>query len=269
MYTNNDHIFAVCAYRESPFLEECIKSLLAQTISSTCIICTSTPNKHISQLAARYDLPLYVRKGNSDIAEDWNFAIDCALGKYEMQLVTIAHQDDVYLPRYAEALLESVNNAEKPLIFFTNYGEIRDGANVDNNKLLNVKRSMLAPLKIPAFKNSKLVRRRILAFGSAICCPSVTLCLDNVDIPVFQKGMKGGLDWQAWERISRLDGAFLYDPEILMYHRIHEGSETSSLIRDDTRAAEDLFMYEQFWPKPIARLLNRGYAAGRDSNSSN
>lgn len=269
MYTADSHIFALCAYKESPYLEECIRSLLTQTVASRCIICTSTQNEHISKLADHYDLPLYVRDGEPNIADDWNFAIDCALANCEKELVTIAHQDDIYLPRYVEALLESVNSVDDPLIFFTNYGEIRDGTKVDDNKLLNVKRAMLTPLKGSLFKRSKLIRRRILAFGSAICCPSVTFCLDNMDVPVFQKGMKSDLDWQAWERISRLAGAFLYDPEILVYHRIHEESETSSLIKDDTRVAEDLYMYEQLWPKPVARLLNRGYAAGRDSNEGN
>lgn len=268
MYTADSHIFALCAYKESPFLEECIGSLLTQTVQTSCIICTSTPNEHISDVAERWGFQLYVRDGQPNIADDWNYAIDCALGECGKQLVTIAHQDDIYLPEYAQAMLEAVNGVDRPLIFFTNYGEIRDGSKIDDNKLLNVKRSMLAPLKGAHFKNSRFVRRRILAFGSAICCPSVTICTDNVGLPVFEKGMKSNLDWQAWERISRDKGAFLYDPRILMYHRIHEESETSNLIKDDTRTAEDLFMYEQFWPKPIAHLLNKGYAAGRDSNSN-
>lgn len=267
MYTTNDHIFAVCAYKESPFLEECVRSLMVQTEQTSCIICTSTPNEHISEVADRWGLQLFARDGQPNIADDWNFAADCALGERGKPLVTIAHQDDIYLPEYAQAMLEAVDSVEKPLLFFTNYGELRNGIEVDNNQLLAVKRKLLAPFKLKAFRNSRTTRRRILAFGSAICCPSVTICTDNVDLPVFEKGMKSNLDWQAWERISREKGAFLYDPRILMYHRIHEESETSNLIKDDTRAAEDLFMYEQFWPKPIARLLNKGYAAGRESNN--
>lgn len=36
------HVFAVCAYKDSPYLEQCIRSLKAQTVPSHIIICTST-----------------------------------------------------------------------------------------------------------------------------------------------------------------------------------------------------------------------------------
>lgn len=268
VYKEADHIFAICAYGKSPFLEECIRSVASQSNRSSSVICTSTPNEHIFNLAENWGLKVYVRAGDSNIADDWNYAIDCALSDEGRSLVTIAHQDDVYLRDYTESMLQKVNSVKKPLLYFTNYGEIRNGAVANQSNLLAVKRRMLAPLKLRAFRKSKLVRRRILAFGSAICCPSVTLCCDNVGLPVFEKGMKSNLDWQAWERISKIDGAFLYDPRVLMLHRIHEASETSRLIKDDTRAAEDLYMYQQFWPAPIASILNKLYALGRAGNDS-
>ena len=39
------HTFAVCAYKESPYLEACIQSLLDQTVRTDIIVATSTPNK--------------------------------------------------------------------------------------------------------------------------------------------------------------------------------------------------------------------------------
>lgn len=39
------HTFAVCAYRESPFLEDCVRSLVRQTVKSRILIATSTPTK--------------------------------------------------------------------------------------------------------------------------------------------------------------------------------------------------------------------------------
>ena len=32
------HTFAVCAYKESPFLEECVRSLVRQTVKSRILI---------------------------------------------------------------------------------------------------------------------------------------------------------------------------------------------------------------------------------------
>ena len=45
------HTFAICAYQESRYLEDCIKSLLKQKIPTNYLIATSTPNKHIQSLA--------------------------------------------------------------------------------------------------------------------------------------------------------------------------------------------------------------------------
>ena len=86
------HVFAVCAYKDSPYLEQCIRSLKAQTVPSHIIICTSTPSSYIDRLAWKYGLQVYVRQGESNIKDDWNFAYSMAEGG----LVTIAHQDDMY-----------------------------------------------------------------------------------------------------------------------------------------------------------------------------
>ncbi|OUP10061.1 glycosyl transferase family 2 [Collinsella sp. An2] len=263
MFAPSDHTFALCAYGASPYLETCIKSLLDQTVKTNILISTSTPNDEITKLSQRYGIPLYVNEGAPGICHDWN----CAMDHCSTPLITIAHQDDVYLPQYAENVLQMMGRAERPLIFFSDYGEIRDGQPCDDNRLLRIKRLLLSPLRIKRFATSKLVRRRVLSCGSAICCPSVTMCVPNLPHPVFVSSMKSNLDWEAWERLSKLEGSFMYCDKILMRHRIHEGSETSALIRDDTRTSEDLAMLEKFWPRPIARLMNRAYAAGQKSNS--
>ena len=48
-------------------------------------------------------------------------------------IVTIAHQDDVYFEDYTRILLERANEAKRPIIFFTDYCEIREGKRVDEN----------------------------------------------------------------------------------------------------------------------------------------
>lgn len=263
MFQPSDHTFAVCAYGESPYLEECLASLEAQTMETTVFIATSTPNELIEGVAARHNVPLYVSGQKPGIGSDWNHA----LSRATTPLVTIAHQDDTYAPGYAEHALAGMNRAEDPLIFFTNYGELRDGVEVDDNRLLSIKRQLLRPLTKRGGASRELkVKRRILSFGSSICCPSVTLNLPALPNPPFVSQMKSNLDWEAWERFSRLEGSFVYDEQVLMHHRIHEGSETSALIKDNTRTAEDLAMLEKFWPAPVARLINLVYAKGQASN---
>lgn len=263
MFLSSDHTFALCAYGESPYLEECLSSLTAQTTKTSVLIATSTPNDHIRTVALDFEVPLFVNPDGPGIASDWNFAISCAA----TPLVTVAHQDDTYATNYAEHALKGMNRAERPLILFTNYGEIRDGEEVNDNELLSIKRRLLRPIvRAGGISDSIRTKRRILSLGSSICCPSVTLNLPALPFPPFLAEMKSNLDWDAWERFSRLDGSFVYDSEILMHHRIHEGSETSALIRDNTRTHEDLEMLKRFWPSPVAHLINLIYSQGQKSN---
>lgn len=51
MKTNSIHTFVVLAYKESKYLEECIKSVLNQKYRSEVVIATSTPNKFIDKIA--------------------------------------------------------------------------------------------------------------------------------------------------------------------------------------------------------------------------
>lgn len=261
-YTGADHTFVLCAYKESPYLEECLSSLVNQTVHSSILIATSTPNKYISDLGEKYKIPIYVSNEPSDICTDWNFAYAHA----KTPLITIAHQDDVYCETYVQTALYMLNCAKNPLIFFSDYSELRNGQVVSKTKNLTIKRLMLWPLKRQFLQNSKWVRRRILSLGCPIGCPAVTFVKNSLPNPVFTKGFKSDLDWQAWERISRLKGSFVYTRKTLMYHRIHQDSATTEIIGDSLRNKEDYQMYCCFWPKWIAKLLAKSYAASEKSN---
>ena len=117
------HTFVICAYKKSEYLEECICSILKQTIKSNVLISTSTDIPFIREMAKKYDIPLYVAEHKSDIAKDWNFAYKKANTKY----VTIAHQDDIYDADYAKTAISMLEKNKKPLIFFSDYYEIKNG----------------------------------------------------------------------------------------------------------------------------------------------
>lgn len=58
------HMFVVCAYKESPYLESCIKSVLNQSVKTKVAISTGTPNDYIRKIAEKYQLPLWVNEKN-------------------------------------------------------------------------------------------------------------------------------------------------------------------------------------------------------------
>lgn len=262
MFTAKNHTFAVCAYKESEFLEECVLSLLSQTVKINIIMTTSTPNKYVQGIAKKYDLPLYINNGEKGIGGDWNFAYS----KAETPLVTIAHQDDIYEPKYTEKMLNYINIAKDPIIYFSGYAELRNGEKVYDNYLLKVKKNMLSPLKIKLFWGSNFVRRRILSFGCPICCPAVTFVKEKVGKSPFTNDFCSDIDWQQWELQSRKKGSFVYNPEPLMCHRIHEESATTEIIGDNIRKKEDFEMFSKFWPKFIAKKLTKIYSKSELSN---
>lgn len=223
---------------------------------------TSTPNKFISDMADKYEIPLYINEGQGGIVQDWNFGYHHADTAY----ITIAHQDDEYFPKYTEEMLELVEQDKKALIYFTDYAEIRNGVKVTENQLLRIKRLLLSPLKLKCLQKSRFVRRRVLSMGCPICCPSVTFVRENLPETIFKVGFRSDEDWEAWEMLSRRKGSFIYNKHILMGHRIHEESETSLILQDNERVKEDYIMFCKFWPKWIAKILVKLYSKGEKSN---
>ena len=96
------HTFVILAYHESDDLEECIKSVLKQSVKSNVLIATSTPNDYIMDLASQYSLGVMVNKEESNKGSDYNFAIKTM----DSELITIAHQDDLYNRNYTKEILK-------------------------------------------------------------------------------------------------------------------------------------------------------------------
>ncbi len=257
------HAFVICAYKEGKYLEDCVKSLVNQSTKSKIVISTSTPNSYISGIADKYGIDVIVNDGPRGITEDWNFAY----GNVDAKYLTIAHHDDYYHEDFAKDCIEYLENSGKPLICFTDYAEAREGRVVTTNKLLRTKRLMLWPLKFRIFRKSRFVRRRVLSLGDPICCPSVTFAKENLPEVIFANHFRSDEDWEAWEKLSKLKGSFIYINKILTYHRIHSDSETTAILADNQRSAEDYEMYRKFWPKPIARFLTKRYSKSEQSNN--
>lgn len=260
MYTADDHTWVICAYRESPYLRDCIHSLKAQTIKTNIVMVTSTPCEYLTQMAEQNHISLFVNEGEAGIGGDWNFGLSTA----STQLITLAHQDDIYESTYAEQMLKMLNKSKSPILYFSDYGELRDGQKVNENRLLRIKRFMLLPVRL--FPDWRWARRLTLSCGNPICCPAITYVKAIIRNYPFGSRFKSNLDWEQTERLSRLPGRFVFNPRILMYHRIHEASTTSELIGVRGRSQEDYEMMRRFWPDAIARRLSRIYASSEKSN---
>lgn len=259
-----DHTFVICAYGECEYLEQCVISLRKQTVNSIIKMITSTPNDHIRNIAYHYNIPLIVNDGEGGITQDWNFALKQVNTRY----ATLAHQDDVYKLEYAQILYNRMNDRRNPLIGFSDYTELRDKTEVYRSKLIGIKKTLLYPLRIKTFQSSIWIRRGVLSLGCAICCPSVMYCLENIKQPLFNSQYLCCEDWEAWEKLSRLKGSFVYVPQPLMSHRIHEESVTTKTVNSTGRKQEDYEMYRKFWPSWIAKKLIKRYSKAEEYNKA-
>lgn len=257
-----EHTFAIPAYGRSPHLEHCLQSLASQTRRSEVVVATSTPFDGLDDICARYGAALHVHGPNRGIAADWNAAVASSGGRY----VTLAHQDDVYYPCFAEATLAALARAPTPLLAFTDYVEIMNDDVRPMSALLRIKRLLLEFGYLGrTVVQSRVAKTNCLRFACPIPCPSVTLDRALMGVP-FDDGFQINLDWAAWLRGARAPGSFVWVREALMGHRIHAASETSNAILDGRRRMEDGRILASMWPAPVARAILASYRFAYSSN---
>lgn len=247
----NNHTFVICAYKESEFLEDCAKSLVNQRVKSNILMATSTPNEHIKSIAEKYNIPLFVRDGKSDIRDDWNFAYNCA----ETPWVTIAHQDDEYDPHYVEEMQKRLKDFDQACAFFTDYIPIKNGEIGPRDINSKIRRFLRKPIKNKKRAQKKFWKKRILALGNSICCPSVTYNKAMLGESYFTSEMKFNIDWDTFYKLAHEDGAFAYVDKPLTFYRVHDGATSKEFIVDHRREIDDTAMFRKFWPNWFVKFL--------------
>ena len=258
------HTYVIPAYKESVYLEECIKSVLNQKYKSDVLIATSTPNDYIYKLAKKYKINVIENPDSGKgIGYDFDFAINIA----NTEIVTIAHQDDIYDYEYSYNVVQKYLKNKDSQIIFTDYYEIKNNIKVYSNSNLKIKRLLLTPIKFSGLSNKKIIKRLILKFGCSISCPAVSFVKKNVELPIFASNLKCDVDWYAWEKLSRKNGRFSFVNKKLMGHRIHDESTTTEIIKDNIRTKEDFEILRKFWPKSIAKIISKMYSNSERSNN--
>lgn len=258
MTKNKLHTFAIPAFKNSPYLEECILSLLNQSVNSQIIITTSTISASLESTAIKYNIPIVINRHAEGIAADWTFAYNQCKTEY----LTLAHQDDIYLPGYTETCLNEAkrNPKAKNLIIFTGYKELINEKIRNFGLHLFVKNFLLFPFLFKQEISSVLIKKSMLSFGNSIPCPTVMYHKSELGKFEFLNNFRCNMDWDAWLRLSTIKGSFVYVNDKLVLHRINEYSQTSRQIEKNVRQKEDMFIFARLWPKPFATFLANIYS---------
>jgi hypothetical protein len=249
------HAFAISAYKDSPYLEACIRSLKGQSIPSDILLCTSTPSSYIENLAKKYEIPMYVRKGESNIRDDWNYAYKMANAHF----VTIAHQDDLYQKDYVKYLLECHHKYPDMSLFTGGYIVVKGNKLSGFEKVEFVKRILRLPLRLRKFSHLNWIKKSVFLFGNSICCPACAYKKERIGETLFTSPCQFALDWDTLYKLSSQPGRFICVEKPIVYYRVHEEATTMACIKDNTRVREETQMFAKIWPKPVVSCLMHFY----------
>lgn len=256
----------VPAYGDSPYLELCVHSILTQRVPAAEIkITTATPSDYIRNVAVRCGVTLIENVARPGIGSDWNFA----LGSVDSELVTIAHQDDLYDAGYTQAMAAVFSKHPDVSFAFCNYSEHDESGPRPVNANIFVKRALC---NWAADGDGVIAtvrqKRRLMAWGNPVCCPGVVINRRVTGSFRFATDLRSNLDWDAWGRLLVGNAFAAYVREPLVVHRVHGASETTAAIADNCRYREDMLMFRRFWPALIAQVIAQIYRFSYRANGT-
>lgn len=252
------HGFVVLAYGQSRFLEGCLASLKSQVHPSGMMIATSTPSVWLEDVARTSGIPLLVNPVRDRIGSDWNFALSQA----PWPLVTLAHQDDLYLPNFSARTIGVIDRNSDAGLAFTGHGEIADAGQHRTRGVWLVKQVLSVLFAGRHERIEGLRRQLLLSFGNPIGCPTVTFNRTVLSDFRFDTELTNCLDWEAWWRLHLLNTPFVQCPARLVLRRYNEQSATWRGVRNGERSREDALMFNKIWPQPISTMLSWIYGGG-------
>ena len=246
------HTFVILAYNESDDLEECIKSVINQSVKSNVVIATSTPNDYIIDLASKYSLGVMVNKAKSNKGRDYNFCVS----SFDSKLLTIAHQDDLYDRNYTKEILKCYKKNKDATIIFTDNYEIDKEKKIHKSKKLFWMRFHLFPLTISFLQNKVLFKMFSLKREKYICTSSITFVKDNIKDDIFPTDLKYNNDWQGLINLAKKPTKFVYLKKQLVGYRIDEKEVNKKKLAEDEKVLKALYS-NWYYSKIVKKRFNK------------
>ena len=239
------HTFVILAYLENDNLLECVKSVLNQTVKSNVIIATSTKNNYIIDLASEYGLGVMVNDKPSNKGSDYNYALNA----FDTEIVTIAHQDDIYDRNYVKEIMNCYNKNKDASIIITDSYEVLEDKKLKRSKSLLKKHFLIKPLKYKKFQKKKYFKLRSLKYNQSFCTSTVTYIKKNIKSDFFPTNLTYNNDWQAFINLAKEDSKFVLIDKKLVGYRINLNEVNIDKVK------EDILIYKSLWPNFIIDYL--------------
>jgi len=243
--------FAIPCRNAGVHLRPLLQSLLRQTEPDFVLLLVDDASTDGSAALAREVAGARVTVHRNDpalgIGGNWNRCVELVTTPF----FCLAHQDDVYEPRYLERLLAALRaRPDAGMAHCRATAVDADGvAFVSPAERYKEHFWQHAPGDDRAAHSARLYR------GNFVCCPSVLYRTDAVRATgPFRTDLRFALDWEYWFRLLRAGFGIADVDELLVHYRRHDAAASNLASADRSRFAEEL--------QVLAAARSDGVAAG-------
>ena len=248
--------FAIPCYNAGPHLETLLRSLAAQSCCDFALLLVDDASDDDSlvraeswaktQAQATSPLLRVVRNERRlGIGGNWNRCIELS----ESEFVCLAHQDDVYGPRYLERMLAALDEDPDAMAAHCRVTAIDAAGRAADSDVERYKQRFWA-----APPRSAKEQFRSLFEGNFVNCPTILWRRESLNGAPFSTHMRYALDWAfVLERTGEGARIVHVDEELVSYRR-HDGAASRAAVKSYDRYREE--------HEVLARAKERGVELG-------
>ena len=234
--------FAIPCRDAGPFLRPLLESLLGQTRQDFELLLVDDGSRDDSVGLAREVAGSRVRVHRNEtprgIGGNWNRCVELVATPF----FCLAHQDDVYEPRYLELLLAALQARPHAALAHCRACAMDAGGSAFESLAERFKEHFWK--RDPGQDRAAHYAR--LWSGNFLCCPTVLYRTEAVrKAGPFRTDLRFALDWEYWFRLLRHGYGIVDVPELLMHYRRHAAAATASATADRSRFDEELLVLDE------------------------
>jgi glycosyltransferase involved in cell wall biosynthesis len=229
--------FAIPCRDAGAQLRPLLESLLAQTEQDWALLLVDDGSTDGSAALARAvagdRIVIHRNEPALGIGGNWNRCLELVATPF----CCLAHQDDVYEPRYLERMLAALRaRPDAGMAHCRATAMDADGASLPSPaERFKQHFWRQAPGADRAAHYARLWR------GNFVCCPSALYRTDAVRVTgPFRRDLRFALDWEYWFRLLRAGFGIVDVDAVLVRYRRHAAAASRAATADRSRFAEEL-----------------------------
>jgi glycosyltransferase involved in cell wall biosynthesis len=234
--------FAIPCRDAGPFLRPLLESLLGQTRQDFELLLVDDGSRDdsvgLARAVAGSRVQVHRNETPRGIGGNWNRCVELVATPF----FCLAHQDDVYEPRYLELLLAALQARPHAALAHCRACAMDAGGSAFESLAERFKEHFWK--RDPGQDRAAHYAR--LWSGNFLCCPTVLYRTEAVSkAGPFRADLRFALDWEYWFRLLRHGYGIVDVPELLMHYRRHAAAATAAATADRSRFDEELLVLDE------------------------